>query len=259
MIEVNEKYPQKELSLVEKNSIKEFIKVNNTKQFYTEMFSSIQIIMNYIIKDYYDPNILISKIIESLPKSALSNQKIKEFFKNNFSINIILSIYEYFELLCWEEIKYSVSELYNLELENESKKYIIEYFENNKNNKKLINKQNFTEALRKLMSRYLIGTKQDSDFDGKNPLSSYIDKYEFWKKEITENEDFEKEIKEICPENILLSNCKKLFNILEGELYVQIATGRGSENKNELNNKNKDNNDFYGDEQNYGERKFGID
>ena len=258
MLEVNEKYPQKELSQEKKNLIKEFLKVYNTKQFYTEMFSSIQLIMNYIIKDYYNPNILISQIIDSLPKSSLSNQKIKDFFKNKFSINTILSIYEYFELLCWDQIKNSVAELYNLDLEEETKKYIIEYFDNNKNKKKLINKQNFTEALRKLMSRYLIGTKQDSDFNEKNSLSLYINKYEFWEKEITENEAFETELKEVCPENILISNCKKLFNILEGDIYVNKAMGKCLEKNAGLNNEEQEK-DFYNSNQNAGEREWGID
>ena len=200
-------------------------------------------------------------IIEDLvivPKSSLSNQKIKDFFKNKFSINTILSIYEYFELLCWDQIKNSVAELYNLDLEEETKKYIIEYFDNNKNKKKLINKQNFTEALRKLMSRYLIGTKQDSDFNEKNSLSLYINKYEFWEKEITENEAFETELKEICPENILISNCKKLFNILEGDIYVNKAMGKCLEKNAGLNNEEQEK-DFYISNQNAGEREWGID
>ena len=76
------------------------------------------------------------------------------------------------------------------------------------------------------MSRYLIGTKQDSDFNEINSLSLYISKYEFWKKEITENENFEIELNEVCHKKLLISNCKKLFNILEGEIYVNQEIGK---------------------------------
>ena len=259
--EVIEKYPQKELSLEEKNLIKELLKTNNTKQFYTEVFSSLQIIINYIIKDYYEQNILISQIINSLPNSAVSNKTFKDFFKDKFSINSLLSIYEYFELLCWEQIKCSVSELYNLEIKEESQKYILEYFEQNDNNKnKLINKKSFTEALRKFMSRYLVGTKQDAAYNEGNSLYPYITKLEFWKKGINVDDNLENEIKDICPEEIRISNCKKLYDILEGDKYVNEELGKGQTNENKDNNGNgADEGKNGGDGQNGDDREWGVD
>ena len=240
--EVNEKYPQKELSLEEKNRIKGLLKVNNTKQFYSEIFSSLQMIINYIIKDYYDPNTLISQIVNSLPNLIIPNQSLKDFFKEKFAVNSILSIYEYFELLCWDQIKISISEIYNLEIDEITKNNIIEYFEKNDKNK-LINKKDFINALRKLMSRYLIGNRQDADFNESNSLNLYINKYEFWKKEIKDNDNFELEINEVCPEKIKLSNCRKLYDILEGDKYVK------EENKNQIgvNKENQNVEDFDGD------------
>ena len=95
----------------------------------------------------------------------------------------------------------------------------MNYFEKKDNLHNLINKQNFTEALRKLISRYLIGTKQDFDFDENKALNLYIVKYEFWKKEITEDNNFEKMIYDICPSEITIANCKTLYDLLEGDKY----------------------------------------
>ena len=124
LIDINNKYPQRDLSDEEKNQLNKFLKLNNSSQFNNEVFSSLQILMNYIIKDYYDPNELINKIICSLPDFVMLNKTFKDFFKKYekqklFTINSILSIYEYVELLCWKEMKEKISKILQLEIKEE--------------------------------------------------------------------------------------------------------------------------------------------
>ena len=67
------------------------------------------------------------------------------------------------------------------------------------------------------------------DFNEENSLYLDITKFEFWKKEINENENFESEIKGACPKEIKISNCKKLYDFLDGDSFI----------KNEIKEKNE--------------------
>ena len=229
LIIYNNKYIQRELTNVEKDSLNELKQDNNTNKFNNEVFSSLQILMNEIIKENYSEDYLIIKIIESLPKYIILNPKLIQFFKTKneyylqeklFTINSLVSIFEYFEALCWEDIKNNINFDYQLELPEKIQKYIIDYFEMNKNEEKIINKKNLTYALRKLISRSLAGTTVEIDIDSKLQLKLYINKAELWKKEIIENELFDKEINEIFSDEVLIGHCLNVYNLLKGDDYL---------------------------------------
>ena len=89
------------------------------------------------------------------------------------------------------------------------------------------------------MSRYLLGTKQDVDINENSFLNSFINKNEFWDKEIIKDKDnFDIELKYVCPNEIKVYNCKKLYDFLEGDNYNEnvgeINDGKDYE-KNERN------------------------
>ena len=226
LVDYNNQYIQRELSNDEKESLNELLKENNNSKFYNDIFASLQILMNEIIKENYNQNYLIYKIIESLPNYIRLNEKLVLFFKNKyeyyseekvFTINSLVSIFEYFESLCWKEIKKNILDDYKLELSEEIKNFIRDYFENYKNEEKLINKKDFTYALRKLISRSLAGSRQDIDIKSDSKLKLYINRYDLWNKEIINKESFEGEIDEICKDEILIGQSLMLYNLLEGD------------------------------------------
>ena len=226
LVDYNNQYIQRELSNDEKESLNELLKENNNSKFYNDVFASLQILMNEIIKENYNQNYLIYKIIESLPNYIRLNEKLVLFFKNKyeyyseekvFTINSLVSIFEYFESLCWKEIKKNILDDYKLELSEEIKNFIRDYFENYKNEEKLINKKDFTYALRKLISRSLAGSRQDIDIKSDSKLKLYINRYDLWNKEIINKESFEGEIDEICKDEILIGQSLMLYNLLEGD------------------------------------------
>ena len=196
--------------------------------------------MNYIIKNYYDPYQLIYTIVISLPDYIILNKKFVDFLRRNerdklFTIDSLLSMYEYVELFCWSQMKEKISKIFSLEIEEMAKEHIMNYFGKKENANNIINKKNFTEALRKLISRYLIGTKQEFEFGENNSLNLYITKYEFWKKEITFNDNFEALIRDICPNAIKISNCKRLYDLLDGDKYIFMEGVKEEENKQKEN------------------------
>ena len=74
--------------------------------------------MNQIVKENYEENYLIAKIIEKLPKYFILKEELKDLFKAEkendeyFTVNSLVSIFEYFEDLCWDEIKKNIDHDY---------------------------------------------------------------------------------------------------------------------------------------------------
>ena len=128
----------------------------------------------------------------------------------------MVSIFEYFEALCWPEINKNILPDYSLILSDENKNYVFSYFKNIENQKKIINIENFTFALRRLISRYLVGSKQEINIKSELALNLHIKKNEYWSKEIVDNDEKDKELDEICIEDIKIGNAFNLYNILGG-------------------------------------------
>ena len=240
LVDYNNKYNQKELSDDEKDAINELLKNNNNNKFYNEVFASLQILMNEIIKENYDQNHLIYTIIKERPNYMVLNEQLVEFFKNKyeyfmnekvFTINSLVSIFEYFETLCWKEIKNNVLPDYQLDLPAEANKFVLDYFEKNKDENKIINKQNFTTALRRLISRYIAGTRQETDIKPEAQLKLFIIRYDLWKKDEAENDLFPIEIEAICKDEILVCHCWNLFKLLDGDSIMEkeINKNKGNE------------------------------
>ncbi len=235
LIDYNIKYPKKELLYEEINYLNELLLQNNNKYFINDSFSSLQTLMNVINQNNYEQNILIYNIIESLSKNIIINNEIFTLLKDKdqdkegcnqilfnllygkkklFTINSLVSIFEYFESICWDEMKKRIPLDYQLKLSDEIKNNIRNYFEINKNNHKLINKTDFCTALRKLVSRSIIGTSEKIDIKSDAKLKLYISREDLWNKPINLNNLFEKEIDQIFKDEILIGHCFDLYNSL---------------------------------------------
>ena len=221
LIDYMNKYIQRDLSNEEKKSLDDFLDGNNNSNFYNEIFSSLQILMKEIINDNYSQNEIIYDIIEKISKHIKLNQELVQFLKkhkglgnkNAFTVTTLVPIFEYIEKLCWEDIKKNVLPDYQLEINEDIKNHILNYFNENKD-KKLIDKRNFAIALRKLISRYLSGLRHDIDIDSNRNLKLYISKEDLWDKDIINSEEFDKEINEILSIEIKIGQCFNLYNLI---------------------------------------------
>ena len=233
-IQFNEKYPKKELSEEEKSILKEdLLKENNNSKSFYDISSSIQLIMKQLIIDDYDPNGFIYEIIENLPQYIILNQELKNMLEmqfqqkqNTFRINTLISVFEYFENFCWEEMKKHISPVFQLKLDDKIKQDVIDYFKkNDTNDKKIINKQNFTTALRRLIARYLLSSRQETQINPDLKLRTNIGREEFWNKDIINKDSFMKEIWDICNENITIGNSYTLYETLGGDNILKMELG----------------------------------
>ena len=247
LVDYNFKYAQRELSDIEKESLFELLQNNQQSKFINDVFASLQILMNEIVKENYEQNYLIYKVIESLPTYIILNNELVQLFKRKyeyyidmpdlkvFTINTLVSIFEYFESLCWNNMKKNIPPDYQLDISEDNKKYILEYFEGIKDKKTLINQKNFTTALRRLISRTFIGTRQEAEIKFDSALKLYIYREDLWPTGFIDNDLFDVEIILICKDDILICNCWALYNLLEGDTMIDVI-------KKKDDRKNKENN-----------------
>ena len=198
--------------------------LNKNIKIYKDIFFSLQILMNEIMKENYKQHYSLFDIIQKLPKYIILNEDLLKMItnnynqsgnKNSFTTNSLVSFYEYFEYLCWEDFKKYILQDYKITLDDNIKNYIFSYFENNKNNKEIIiNKNNLANAIRKLLSRYIIGTRQDVECKPENKLIFYISRYDLWNNTEYTSNSFEKEINEIFKKDITIGQSLDLYNSL---------------------------------------------
>ena len=259
LVDFNAKYIQKELTEDEKTYINKILKTNNNSIFIKDIFSSLQILMNEILKENYNQNYLLYDIIEKLPKYIILNEQLIKLIKNrydefkteSFTINSLFSIFEYFEDLCWEEIQKNIPLDYTLDLPNNVKKYIFNYFNTISLEKKLVTRINLSEALRKLISRSIAGTRQEIDIKSDLELKLYINREDLWNQDILNNDAFILEIDKIFGHEILVGHCYSLYKLIKNnEINLEdILKEEKDEQKNKEENKENKNNILIGDEE----------
>ena len=228
----NEKYERKELTKNECELIINFIKSceqKGTKKI-IDFWFSLQILIDIILENNYNKDTSISKVIEENNKyENLDN--LNEFFgeenmRNNnfenvdlFRVNSMMSIFDFFELICWEKIKENLEENYLKNINNEIKQYIDIFLKNIK----IITKPNLATAIRRFVSRYLSGKRGVKEISEDNSLIYYLYKEELWdEKNIFENPQFEIELISF-PHVITIGQAVKVYEYLgeEIELYKQ--------------------------------------
>ena len=251
LIDYNSKYIQRDLEEREKDSLNEFLESNGGPRFYNDVFSSLQLLMNEIIKENYSQNKLLYEIIEKLPKYIILNSKLVDFFRIQyeyygdmqlFTVNSLVEIFDYFESLCWKDIKKNIPPDFMQPIPENIQNEINSYFEKNKLEKKIINKENLTSAIRKLISRSISGTRQEMEIKPDTKLKYYIIKEELWNKKVLETEGFENEIDEIFKSEILVGQSAELYNFLDGDMILYDKSKEKNKEKNNNIKEGKNNN-----------------
>ena len=123
----------------------------------------------------------------------------------------------------WPKYIIDDNDAFNLQIDEIFNSKIIKnirnYFGKIKDDKKkLINKIIFTKAIRKLISRYIVGTRQETDIKPEIELKLQIDKPELWPKNIIDdNDNFTLQIDEIFKSKINVEQSLELYNSLQGD------------------------------------------
>jgi len=130
-------------------------------------------------------------------------------------------------------MKKNIGPDYELELSENEKNDFISYFEKNSKEEKVINKENFTSALRKLICRSISGSRQEIEIKPDGKLIYYITREDLWNKNVMEKEEFDNEIYEIFKNETLVSQSVNLYNVLEGDNILQDKLFKNKEKEKE--------------------------
>ena len=212
-----EKYPQKTLNEEEKKILYDF----NCDQYSIEIKMKILFSIQLMITFYNDfpnsdENTIVSDTINDFPSYFKIPEETRNLFNNPFTISQIISVYEYFELLCFSEIKNNIDPSYKMELSEEKKKRIEEYFNINENS--FINRLVLSSTVRKFISRSLVGIREDLEIKYDIELFSVlIYKEDCWNKEIFNNYQFEKTIEKLKELDIKVGEVLNLYDVLGGD------------------------------------------
>ena len=226
----------------------------------TEFLFSLQILIDIILEKNYPKTELISKIIEQNNINESLNI-LMDFFNDPldnelFTVDSLINIYNIFELICWEKIKDNLEEDYLMELNNNIKQKIDDFFSKNEN-KHIITKQKLSTAIRRLISRYLAGKRGQKEIDEKNQLYYYLSKQELWDEYgFVDNEEFGIELNAIFESNennsnVIIGQAIKLYEYLGGDQFLlskYFSKFEEDKQKKEKDGNDDNNSDIFQDE-----------
>ena len=214
-----DKYPQKKLEEDEKRILYEFRSEQYSIDEFKKILFSIQLMITFYNEQLsIDKNsdILVSDTINDFPPYFKIPEETKNLFKNPFTMSKIISVYEYFELLCFEEFKKNIDPSYKEEINEDKKNAIDKYFEEHQNI--ILNKLTISTTIRKFISRSLVGIREDLEIGPNIELFSIlIYKEDCWNKEIFTNAHFDREIEDLQKIDIKVGEILKLYDILGGD------------------------------------------
>ena len=198
-------YKSVPLTLEKKQKIYDTVKdkLQNQNNELSKILFPIQLFIYYLTQELQKENDDINNIIDNLPDYVNLSKECKEFFeKQKLKVNEIIEVYSYIELLCFQSIINILNKKFKKEIEEDKKNDINESFRDNKF--KVIKKLSLSTACRKIISRYLVSIRIDTDYNENSSLDLYLFKEEMWSKEDWEKKDIlEQDLKILEKNNIL--------------------------------------------------------
>ena len=249
---------QEELQIIFNYQIRE---QNNRNNKFIKILFSLQVLINYILENNNNKNELLSNIISQMEKDEnillltelFNHENIRK--KKLFKVETLMNIFNIFELLCWDQIKDNLLNEYKMALTDKIKNKFDSFYKDQED-KRNITKIKLATALRRLISRYLSGKRNQNEFNEKNNLLLYLTKAELWDEYgFTESQEFNKELYELFSDEennclIMVGHGFELYNYLGGdksllkEYFGHLEINKKEEKneiKNEINIKNENN------------------
>ena len=230
---LKEKINEEELSINDKIIIYEYFEENkgdvNLHLKLIDDFTYLIIYLNENIDKIEEPSqTKICKLLEGL--ESISND-FKEIFKerNNFNINKLLNIYEYYQILCFNKVKEELNQyqekITDEELKNSIKNYIKNDLKANENTK-----NNIEIAIRKFILCFLSkeNNKEKKIKLNKNNIKNYLEIEDLWNKDFYKKKEFYQELKKLKNLGIKVNNViqfyEKCFNNMYKNYFNDVKT-----------------------------------
>ena len=178
--------------------------------------------------------------------------EIKEKFQdedddNSFTIDCLIHLIDFVELLFWDKLSQNLNEKYLNEFDENIKNQINNYFDknNSEGNNTMITKVDLCSVIRRFICRYLI-IYTGENINPNNKLKTFLTNLDLWFFK-SENKKIEEEINKIFGEiDVQISHAFKLYQYLGGDKiklgkYILFNKEEDNETDNEDNNKDETN------------------
>ena len=221
LIDFIAQYPQEKLNDQQKQILFEFKNEQYSTDVLTKILFSIQLMINFYKENTFENDQNIYETFSEFPDYFKIHKEVKALFeKNKFKLMHIVSVYEYFELLCFNEFKKNLDPCNNTneDINKERKEKMEKYFACHDD--PFINKLTIATAVRRFISRNLVGIRENNnDINGENELFNCLFyKEDCWDREIISNSNlFEQKIEELKQFGIKIKESLKLYEFLGGD------------------------------------------
>ena len=209
-------YPQKDLDYEEKLKIINYIK-NQKNNDFKLFLGSIQIIVFYLINNLNKGDDKIINIIKKAPKYLNNEDDCYKFFKNEgkeFKIEKLMNIYFYFEHACFIELCKTLQ--YRDEISKELQENIKNKLLNNNINEG-IELKHLASAVRRYISRYLVGGRQSVVDENKYLLSFALNRNDLWENKVWKHNLGELINSKIGEFNLTVGQAYEFYKLIESE------------------------------------------
>ena len=199
------KYPQKDLNEQEKENIIDYINKKNQEKMenynikydFKEFFGSMQMIIFYLTeKVFTKENDKICDILNNAPPYLKLSDDCRNFFLNEgkeLTSDKLMNLFFFFEHLCFEDLVDTLQDEYKKEIAEDKKKEIIDKLIKNYDNK-LYTLKDLGAALRRFISRYLVGRLQTTDVNEDRDLSFELSREDLWEEKIGKDDNLMEEV-----------------------------------------------------------------
>ena len=208
------KHKQTDLVDKEKNTIVEYFRNEENKREFKPFFISIQLIIFYLINNEVNKGATISYIIDKAPEYLKIDESVSDFFNYNedikkLEVSKILSIFSFFEHLCYNDLCETLQNDYKMNIDDELTEKIKEKLLKGNENNGNITIKDLAVAVRRFISRYLVGRKQKTDIEPKSMLLPQLKRVDLWNEEIWNCKNLDN----------LISNLIGEFKLTVGQSY----------------------------------------
>ena len=236
------KYKQKDLEDNEKDIIVNYIrdkKRNQENYDFKPFFGSMQLIIFYLTNNNLNEKDTINTILSNAPDYLRIDDSCKEFFKqneNNFKAEKLMNIFFLFEHICFEDLCINLPEIYKQTINEEIKNKIKEKLVNNEIKNGQFTIAEFGAALRRFISRSLLGKK--SNIDPKALLSVNLNRPDLWGVKLGKLNTLGDLISDLINEfNLVVDQSYEFYMIIKDKDEKQIEIYK--ENIKDIKNKSK--------------------
>ena len=195
-----QKYPQKDLNNNEREILMDYINrilSNNHQYNFKGFFGSLQLITFFLANNEVKKNEKISLILQKVPSYLKITNDCLNFFTNEGSeltLDKLMDIFFFIEYLCFNDLIESLQNEYRVEIPFEIVQKIREKLIVQRNPYDKYTLGDLAAAVRRFISRYLVGKRQDIDIDETRDLSFELTRYDLWSEKIVKLDNFEESI-----------------------------------------------------------------